>query len=68
MKLLDLVSPKSATTVDNGAPLSNVFTDKNVNKKKKKMHKVAKGVYGLGGSDATGVDLSGDNSGDGGGE
>jgi hypothetical protein len=58
MKLADLFGKGTATTVDGGKPLSNVFTDKNVNKKKKKMHKIAKGVYGIG--PGCGANCSGD--------
>lgn len=62
MKLLDLVSIKSTSVVNNGESLPNVFTDKNVNKNTKKMPKLKKSVYGLGG----GLNLSGDTPPDGG--
>lgn len=73
MKLANIVKLKSATTIDDGKDLDNVFINK-IPKVKKKVPSIKKGPYGgvgyyyplpVGGTDTTGGE--GGEGGDGGG-
>lgn len=73
MKLANIVKLKSATTIDDGKDLDNVFVNK-IPKVKKKVPSIKKGPYGgvgyyyplpVGGTDTTGGE--GGEGGDGGG-